>query len=89
MGVRIPPGLPLRTPPAAERVFAPETVMFDKIKKFLRETRVELSKVTWPNRREVVSSTLVIIVMSALLAVIIGVFDFGLSKLIDWILSLR
>jgi preprotein translocase subunit SecE len=63
--------------------------MFDKIKKFLRETRVELSKVTWPNRREVVSSTLVIIVMSALLAVIIGVFDFGLSKLIDWILSLR
>ncbi len=63
--------------------------MFDKIKKFLRETRVELSKVTWPNRREVVSSTMVIVVMSACLAVIIGVFDFGLSRLIDWILSLR
>ncbi len=63
--------------------------MFEKIKKYLRETRVELSKVTWPNRREVVSSTMVIVVMSAFLAIIIGVFDFGLSKLIDWILSLR
>ncbi len=63
--------------------------MFDKIKKYLRETRVELSKVTWPNRREVVSSTMVIVVMSAFLAIIIGVFDFGLSKLIDWVLSLR
>jgi preprotein translocase subunit SecE len=63
--------------------------MFDKLKRFLRETRVELSKVTWPTRREVVSSTLIIIVMSAFLAVIIGVFDFGVSKLIDWILSMR
>lgn len=63
--------------------------MFDKVKRFLRETRVELSKVTWPNRREVVSSTLIIVVMSALLAVIIGIYDFGLGTLIDWILSLR
>jgi len=63
--------------------------MFEKITKFLRETRVELSKVTWPNRREVVSSTMVIVIMSVCLAIIIGVFDFGLSKLVDWILSLR
>jgi len=63
--------------------------MFDKVKRFLRETRVELSKVTWPTRREVVSSTLIIVVMSALLAVIIGIYDFGLGALTDWILSLR
>ncbi|MCX7021856.1 MAG: preprotein translocase subunit SecE [bacterium] len=63
--------------------------MFDRIKRFVRETRVELSKVTWPTRREVVSSTLIIIAMSAFLAVLIGVFDFGMSTLIDWILSQR
>jgi preprotein translocase subunit SecE len=63
--------------------------MFDKLKRFIRETRVELSKVTWPTRREVISSTLIILAMSAFLAVIIGVFDFGVSKLIDWILSMR
>ena len=63
--------------------------MFKKIGRFLRETWVELSKVTWPSRREVVSSTLVILVMCAIMAVIIGVFDFGLTKFIDWILSLR
>jgi len=63
--------------------------MFDRIKRFIRETRVELTKVTWPTRREVFSSTLIIVAMSAFLAGIIGVFDFGMSKLIDWILSQR
>ena len=72
-----------------EGVPAIEKDMFDRIKRFIRETRVELTKVTWPTRREVFSSTLIIIAMSAFLAVIIGVFDFGMSKLIDWILSQR
>ncbi|MBD3372845.1 MAG: preprotein translocase subunit SecE [Candidatus Coatesbacteria bacterium] len=63
--------------------------MFDKTKRFFRETWVELSKVTWPSRREVVSSTMVILVMCLVMAVLIGAFDFGLSKLIDWILSWR
>jgi preprotein translocase subunit SecE len=63
--------------------------MFKKIGRFLRETWVELSKVTWPSRSEVISSTIVILVMCTIMAVIIGFFDFGLTKLIDWILSLR
>ncbi|MBD3400614.1 MAG: preprotein translocase subunit SecE [Candidatus Coatesbacteria bacterium] len=63
--------------------------MFKKIGRFLRETWVELSKVTWPSRSEVISSTIVILVMCTIMAVIIGFFDYGLTKLIDWILSLR
>lgn len=62
--------------------------MFKKVKRFFQETWVELSKVTWPSRSEVVSSTVVILVMCLVMAVVIGAFDFGISKIVEWILSL-
>jgi len=46
---------------------------------FIRETRQELNKVTWPNRNELWQSTLVVIITTLMLAAFIGVIDLILS----------
>jgi preprotein translocase subunit SecE len=43
----------------------------------------ELSKVTWPSRKETYASTLVVIVTSIIAAAIIGSFDFVWSAITD------
>ena len=45
--------------------------------RFLREVRDELAKVVWPNRREVVTYTIVVI----LTVWVMGLFVFGLDVL--------
>jgi preprotein translocase subunit SecE len=56
-------------------------VMLDKLKQFLKEVRFELTKVTWTTREELVYSTIIVIVVSLVLAVFIGVIDVVLSNL--------
>jgi preprotein translocase subunit SecE len=56
--------------------------MFGKFRKFLSEVKVELGKVSWPTRQELIASTWIIIVMTALLATYIGLVDLVLSKLL-------
>lgn len=56
--------------------------MIAKIKKFLGETRSELKKVAWPNRNELIGSTIVVIVTVIILAIYIGLVDLLYSKLI-------
>ena len=46
---------------------------------YLKDVRVEVSKVTWPTREELRESTLVVIVMVFLIAVFIGIVDRGFS----------
>jgi preprotein translocase subunit SecE len=47
--------------------------------RFLREVRDELAKVVWPNRREVVTYTVVVI----LTVLAVGLFVFGLDVLLS------
>ena len=47
-----------------------------RIRTFLREVRVEMSKVTWPSRKELLQATAVVIIAVAIAGVYIGVFDF-------------
>ena len=56
--------------------------MFEKLRTFLREVRVELEKVTWPGRQEVQAATLVIIVLVILLAAFIGAVDFIVNRVL-------
>ena len=59
-----------------------------KITEYFKETKTELKHVIWPNRRQTVYYTLIVIILSALIAYILGVFDFaflqGLQKLISF-----
>ena len=59
----------------------------DTVSQFLREVRVELSKVTWPTRKETLASTSVVLVIVILIAAFLGIVDLGLSKLMRFFLS--
>lgn len=54
---------------------------------FLRETRDELRKVTWPTRNETVRLTLVVIAISVIVGVFIGGLDFVFTKLLQFIVK--
>jgi len=47
---------------------------------YLKESKNELIKVTWPTRKEAVHYTLVVIAISAIVAIFLGLSDFLLSK---------
>lgn len=52
----------------------------NKLIKFLKEVRIELAKVSWPKREELWESTLIVIVVSLMMAVFIGAVDILLSR---------
>ena len=53
---------------------------------FLREVKVELKKVVWPTRKQTLSSTVVVIILTVIIASFLGVVDIGLSSLIRVVL---
>ena len=60
---------------------------FDKSKTFLREVRVEMSKVTWPTWPELKGQTIVVIVAVLLISAFIGVVDLVLSNTIKLLVT--
>jgi preprotein translocase subunit SecE len=54
---------------------------------FLREVKVELKKVTWPTRQQTTGTTIVVIIFVFIVAAFLGLFDFGLSKLVQVVLT--
>jgi len=50
---------------------------------FFRETWEELKKVSWPTRREAGYLTALVILLCVIVAVLLGLFDYGFSKLVD------
>ena len=59
-----------------------------KVTKFFRDTRGEFKKIVWPGLPSVVRNTVATRIMCAIVGVIIVVIDFGLSALIELLLSL-
>ncbi|MEK7076098.1 MAG: preprotein translocase subunit SecE [Patescibacteria group bacterium] len=55
----------------------------NKLAQFLKEVRVELSKVIWPTRSQTILYTLVVIGISLFMAVFLGLLDFGYKFIID------
>ncbi|MBX4190411.1 preprotein translocase subunit SecE [Candidatus Parcubacteria bacterium] len=58
----------------------------NKLVTFLKEVRVEMSKVIWPTRNQMVVYTLVVIGLSAVLALFLGVVDFGFQAALNKLL---
>jgi preprotein translocase subunit SecE len=55
---------------------------------YLRQVRLEMKKVTFPSRKEVVQSTIAVFVMVTLAAVFLFVADQAMSFLVGQILQL-
>ena len=57
-------------------------IMIEKIKQFFREVKVEVHKVVYPSREELIGSTWVVIVTVMVISLFLGVVDLGLTKLV-------
>jgi preprotein translocase subunit SecE len=56
-----------------------------RIVQFFQESYAELRKVTWPSREEAMASTKVVLVSTLIIAGMLGLVDFILFKLVDWV----
>ncbi len=56
--------------------------------KFLRDVRVEMSKVTWPTRKDLAQSTLVVLIAVAIAAAYTLVVDTAFFRVVDLIVKL-
>jgi preprotein translocase subunit SecE len=56
-------------------------------KKFLGEVRMELRRTTWPSRKEVRNTTMVVLVTVFIFAVFLGVVDLILSRILQGVLG--
>ncbi|HEX6544353.1 MAG TPA: preprotein translocase subunit SecE [Ktedonobacterales bacterium] len=66
----------------------PAWTLGNPITRFIAESYIELRKVTWPTWSEAWNWTLVVIAMSAVVALILAVADIGLSRLLTWVIGL-
>ncbi len=58
---------------------------FERWRLFLSEVRNELKRVTWPSKKEVYATTLVVIVTSIFFGMYLWTIDLGLDRLVRWI----
>ena len=58
------------------------------IVKFLKETKAELKKVSWPTKKQLIHNTLIILVFIIITAIILSVLDLGFAKLFGWLANL-
>jgi len=56
------------------------------ITRYLKETRSELRKVTWPTRDEAIKLTIVVIVTIIVMATLLGVIDYLFSVIFDLVI---
>jgi preprotein translocase subunit SecE len=56
-----------------------------RARRFLLDVRAELGRVTWPNRREVWATTIVVILVSLVFGMYLYLVDVSLSALVAWI----
>jgi len=59
-----------------------------KITEYFKETKIELKHVIWPSRMQTIYYTIIVIVLSVLVAYFLGLFDFIFSKGLEKLLTL-
>jgi len=60
--------------------------MIKKIKDFLREVKLEIKKVVFPSKDELIGSTWVVIIVVLIISMFLGMVDLGLSKIVRLVL---
>jgi preprotein translocase subunit SecE len=54
---------------------------------YIKDTRSELKHVNWPTRAQAIGYTVVVIVFSAVIAFLLGAFDFIFSGILQKLIS--
>ena len=58
-----------------------------ELSQYLKDSKGEMKKVTWPSRKATIGLTWVVLVVVLVISLYLGVVDLGLSKLVKFILS--
>jgi len=61
-------------------------VWVESSRQYLSDVRTEFRKVTWPTQREYVGGTIGVMVIVAILTLVLGLIDMGLSQIMGLIL---
>lgn len=61
--------------------------LFEKTKQFFGEVKIELKKVSWPQKKETIGSTSVVLIIVMIVAFFLGIVDMALSRIVKIILS--
>lgn len=61
--------------------------MIEKIRQYFSSVFIEMKKVTWLSKDELISSTLVVGVFSVIIAIFLFFIDFGISEFISRLLG--
>ena len=57
-----------------------------KVVEFIKETKKEMRHVNWPTRKQTMNFTIVVIIISLLVAYFLGLFDFIFTSALEQIL---
>lgn len=57
--------------------------MIKKIKQFIEDVRVEMKKVIWPEKDQLINSTVIVIIISAIFTLFIFFADTIISRIIN------
>jgi len=60
--------------------------MIANVQKFIGEVTVELKKVSWSTKQELIDATWIVLISTFVLGIYIGVIDFVLSKFLGLII---
>jgi len=59
---------------------------YEHTKEYLEEVKGELKKVTWPTRKETLSTALAVVALVIIVSIYLGIADFIFSRLVALIL---
>ena len=61
--------------------------MINKISQYFSGIQIEMKKVTWLSKQEMLGSTIIVGIFSVLIAIFLFVIDFGLSEFVSRLLG--
>lgn len=69
-------------------VYVPDALLKSPLTRGLAEAYIELRKVTWPSREETWNMTIVVIIVSAIMAALLAASDWGLGHALTYLVNL-
>jgi preprotein translocase subunit SecE len=64
-----------------------ETQYSMKLTNYIKDTKAELKHVNWPTRSQAIGYTVIVIAFSAIIAALLGAFDFIFSGILQKLIS--
>jgi preprotein translocase subunit SecE len=87
LGVQVPPRLPISKLLVVENMATESTSWMKGMTDYVTGVRSEVSKITWPPQDEAIAGTIGVVVIVTIVVTVLGLIDFGLSRVMQVILQ--